>query len=311
MDVLNLVKSVEKPVKRKKKWSISLFFMALPVIVCLVCFSYVPLHGWIYTFFEYSPGLALKKMEFVGFKYFAYVFTQPQVLTVVRNTLVLSSFDILLSWVPVVLAVLLSEVKSKRFQKLIQTTTTLPNFISWIIVYALFYAIFSSQGMLNQIIMNINPKAETINLLGNPDIAWYVMALTSQWKFAGYNSIIFLAAITAIDQEQYEAAIVDGASRLQRIIHITIPALAETYLVLLLLGIAFALSNGFEQYYVFSNPVIADRLNVLDLYVYKMGLMNASYSLATAIGIYKTFISIILLIACNIIAKKIRGSTLI
>lgn len=287
---------------------ITLLLMAIPALLLFFAFSYVPLFGWIYSLFEYKVGVPLSSSQFVGIKYLKMAVMEPEVLNVVRNTLVISFLNLILGLVPVVFAIMLSELKSNAYRRIIQTTTTLPNFISWILVYAFIYAIFSSDGAINQFALLVNPNASTISVLSNNEMAWYIQAFINLWKTLGWNAIIYMAAITSIEQEQYEAAMIDGAGRLQRIRHITIPGISETYLVLLLLSVAWMLSNGFDQFFVFNNPIVADKLDVLDYYVYRVGIQNDSYSYATAIGIYKTLISIILLFVCNNVARKVRGT---
>lgn len=302
--------AVTAPVKRKRK-ELSLLVMVLPALVLFLAFGYVPLFGWVYAFFDYTPGIPLSQSAFVGLKYIGQAITDGEVASVLKNTLAISLLNLVLGVIPVAFAIMLSEMKSKRYQKFIQTVTTLPNFISWILVYAFVYAIFSNEGALNQLILLFNPNASTVSLLSNSDAAWYFQAAINLWKTAGWSAIIYLAAIAGIEQEQYEAAMVDGASRLQRIRHITIPGISETYLVLLLLSVAWMLSNGFDQFFVFVNPLVADKLDVLDYYVYRVGIQNSSYSFATAIGIFKTIISIVLLFVCNLIAKKVRGQSFV
>ena len=208
-------------------------------------------------------------------------------------------------------AIMLTEVKSKWFKKIVQTTTTLPDFISWIIVYGLAFAIFSAEGMVNTVLRNTGIIKESLDILGDPDKSWILMTLLGIWKSLGWNAIIYLAAIAGIDQELYDAASVDGANRWQKIRHVTIPQLSATYFVLLLLSISNLLSNGIDQYFAFQNPLVADKVRVLDLYIYQMGVLGRQYSFSIAMGIWKTVIGIILLMSANQLSKKVRGVSLI
>lgn len=288
------------------------FLLSLPFILFIFVFSYLPLAGWICAFFDYQPGLKFSQMEFVGLKYFTYMFQSwGQTANVLKNTLVLSFLGLLCTPLPAVFAIMLTEVKSKWLKKIIQTTTTLPNFISWIITYGLAFSILSADGMVNTLLRNCGLIEGSINFLGDPSKSWVLMTLLGVWKTLGWNAIIYLAAIAGIDQELYDAASVDGANRWQRICHVTIPGLSSTYFVLLLLAISNLLSNGLDQYFVFSNPMVANKLQVLDLYVYQMGVVGRQYSFSIAIGIWKTMIGILLLLTANWLSKKIRGVNLV
>jgi putative aldouronate transport system permease protein len=286
-----------------------LLFMILPFCIFVFLFSYVPLFGWSYSLFNYKPAIPLSKTPFVGLQKFAEIFEErDEFLNVMKNTLALSFLQLLTTPVPVVFAILLAEVRNIPFKKLIQTTTTLPNFISWVIVFSLAFNLFSSEGLVNQILGWFSKDARQ-NLIGDPDAVWVFQTLLRLWKSLGWNAIIYLAAIAGIDQELYDAAKVDGAGRFRRILHITLPGVSSTYIVLLLLAISGLLNagSGMDQYLVFSNPVVSERIEVLDLYVYKMGLVANDYSYATAVGIFKSLVSISLLFSVNFAAKKIRG----
>ena len=306
MRIISGFASIQSLSNKNRNGKLSLLAMALPPFALLAVFSYLPLLGWVYAFFE---DTSLRREAFVGFKYIKTAVLSPEILNVVVNTLAMSLINIAFGVVPVIFAILISELRSTKYQRVIQTFTTLPNFISWVLVYSLMYALFSSEGMLNALIFRINPESSGLNILGNADFAWLIQCLFYLWKTAGWSAIIYIAAISGIDQMLYEAAIVDGAGRFRKIWHITIPGIAETYIVLLMLGIAGMLSSGFDQFFVFNNSLVASKLNVLDYYVYSVGIRNNIVPMATAIGIYKTLISIILLVLCNTIAKRIRGGT--
>lgn len=289
-----------------------LFIMTLPFVILVFMFSYIPLFGWIYAFFDYKPGIPLFNSDFVGLKYFKLAFFEGSELGyVLRNTLMLSFLGILTTPLPAIMAILISEIKNKAFRRIVQSTTTLPNFISWIIIFSLFFSLFSTEGQFNQLLLKYNIVSQPVEVLGNSDIAWYIQTAISLWKGLGWGAIIYLAAISGIDNELYDAAKVDGASRFKTILHVTVPGLYSTYFVLLLLGISNVLSNGFEQYFVFNNALVADKLDVLDYYVYRMGIAAGDYSFATALGVFKTFVSIALLFIANLLSKKLRGQTIV
>lgn len=292
-----------------------LICMALPFVLHFILFYYVPLFGWIYAFFDYLPGVGLQDSAFAGLDYFRMALDidgGSELLSVLRNSLVLSFLGILTSPLAVLFAVFLSEMNSKFFRKLIQTTTTLPYFLSWILVYALAFATFSiNDGFLNQMLLSLHLIKEPINPLANGQIAWYFQSGIGIWKSLGFSAIIYLAAMGGIDSEMYDAANVDGAGRFAKIVHITIPSIMPTYIVLLLLSVSNLLSNGFDQYYAFMNPLVQDKLQVFDYYVYRIGLALNQYSLSTALGIFKTIVSVTLLFTVNAIAKKVRGDSII
>ena len=286
------------------------FLLSLPFVLLFIVFSYLPLTGWVYSFFDYTVGLPLFSSPFVGFKYFTEMFRQwSQTSVVLRNTLVVSSIGVLMTPLPVIFAILLNEIRHIRVKRWIQTVTTLPNFISWIIVYGVAYSLFSLSGMVNTALQQAGFLSMPFNFLGDSDIAWFFQAMLSLWKGLGWSAIIYIAAISGIDQELYDAVKVDGGGRIRAITHVTIPGISSTYFVLLLLEISAMLSNGFDQYYVFNNPLVADKLMVLDLYVYNMGIVYGQYSFSVAIGIWKTLISIMLLVLANAAAKKVRGES--
>lgn len=298
----------------KMRWSskTTLFFMTVPCFILLVVFAYLPITGWIMAFFDYKPGLDIFKCSFSGLKYFKLAIFEPDLIPVLRNTLALSLLGILSSPLAAIFAMFLSEMRSKRFQKIIQTTTTFPNFISWVLVYSIAFTFFATgDGVINKLLMNWHIISEPKEVLGNSDITWFFQTAIGIWKGLGFGAIIYLAAITGIDTELYDAADVDGAGRFRKMLHITVPGLYPTYITLLILAIGGILSNGFEQYYLFSNPLVQDKIQVLDTYVYRIGIKQGDFPLSTALGMSKTLISVVLLTVANLISKRTRGTSII
>lgn len=194
---------------------------------------------------------------------------------------------------------------------MVQTGTSIPNFISWVLVYSIVFMLLSSESSaLNNILMGLGLVKEPVNPLTNAKHAWLIQVAIGAWKTLGYNAIIYLSAITSIDQELYQAADVDGANTWQKIVHVTVPGLLSTFFVLLLLAISNMLSNGFDQYWLLGNGMTWDKLEVFDTYVYRMGIKNMEYSLATAMGIFKSVVSIILLSFANWASKRLRGDSI-
>ena len=292
-----------------------MFLMILPFLVLNFLFAYFPLHGWVYAFYDYRAPLRLDQCEFVGFKWFTMLFSNPtqmaQLGQVMINTFAMSLLGIATSILPLIFAIFLSEIQTKWFRKTVQTMTTLPNFISWVLVYSVAFSLFSNSGMVNNLLTNLGLISEPIKFLDSDSHTWLSMILWNTWKSLGWNAIMYLAAITSIDPGLYEAAKIDGAGRFRLMYHITLPELLPTFFVLLMLSIANFLNNGMDQYFVFQNAFNRTHIQVLDLYVYNIGLTGGSFSLATAIGMMKSIVSVVLLTIVNVASKKIRGASII
>ena len=310
-----MAKQKKKASKRAAAEGKKLFLLILPFLILTFMFSYFPLHGWIYAFFDYRAPLKLSQCEFVGLKWFKTLFSNKtqvaQLIQVMKNTFAMSLLGIATSFLPVLFAVFLNEIKCKWFKNVVQTLTTLPNFISWTLVYAVAFSLFSTTGMMNSVLEHIGLITEPIKFLDSGDHVWLSMILWSTWKGLGWGSIMYLAAIAGIDQEMFEAAKVDGAGRWAIIKNITIPSILPTYFVMLMLSIANFLNNGMDQYYVFMNSFNKSSIQVLDLYVYNIGMTGKSLSLGTAIGILKSLVSVVLLFILNTASKKTRGETIV
>ena len=299
----------------KQKNSLKDFLMVLPFLLLIAVFSYYPLYGWVYAFFDYKPPFPLSWEKFVGFKWFISMVENPvkvkKLVQVLTNTFAMSGLSLLFSWFPMIFAVFLNEIRSVPFKKFVQTVTTLPNFISWVLVYSIAFSVFNSTGAVNSVLMNMGIIDEPIMFLQSSSHVWFKQWVWLTWKNAGWAAIMYIAAITGIDESLMEAARIDGASRMQCIWHVTIPSILPTYFVLVMLSLANFLSNGMEQYFVFANSFNKAKIEVLDLYVYNLAMGSGGYSLSTAISILKTFVSIILLCLTNWVSKKIRGDSLL
>lgn len=291
-----------------------LFLLIFPLLVLVFCFSYLPLYGWIYALFNYKPGIPLFKNQFVGLANFKSIvgdrYYFSDVVRVLKNTLGMNLLGMLTSPLPMLFAVLLTELKSKPFKKVAQTLTTIPNFISWVLVYSVAYAMFSvNDGLVNKLLVQSGAIEDGINFLASSEHIWIKMWLWGQWKGLGWSAITYIAAISGIDHEQYEAAEVDGANRFQKMRYVTIPGLLPTYFVLLLLSIGNMINNGVDQYFVFQNAMNKDSIEVLDLYVYNQGMVGINYSYSTAVGILKSIVSITLLLFANRLSKLVRDES--
>ena len=295
-----------------KKWeSYKLFLYVLPCLIFIFIFKYLPLWGWSYAFFQYKPGRDLFKCAFVGLQNFTALFgnavMRNNLLRVLRNTFGIQILNYLLMPVPMLFAIFLSEIKSTKFQKAVQTLTTLPHFISWVIMFSLATSLFGNSGVVNAVLKNFG--AEGINILTTDQHVWLIQSFLALWKSLGWSAIIYFAAITGLDQEVYEAAMVDGASRWQKIRYITIPLLIPTFFVLLIMGIGNFLNSGIDQFLAFGNAMNKEYIEVLDLYVYNLGIGNGQISFSVAVGMMKSVVAVVLFALANFASKKIRGTS--
>lgn len=291
-----------------------LFWMAMPFMIFIFVFNYLPLWGWSFAFVNYKPGRSVFDSDWVGLSNFTTLFMQPAMRTrlfeVIRNTLGLQLINYLLMPLPMFFAVFLNELRSVKFRKFVQTVTTLPNFISWVILYALAYGMLAvDTGFVNNVLKQLGVIENGISFLTSSDHVWLKMALLSLWKSLGWNAIVYLAAIAGLDHEILEAAEVDGAGRMRRIWHIILPQLIPTFFVLLIMSIGNFLNTGMEQQQLFSNAMTKPYIETLDLYVYNMGIGSGLISYSTAVGVMKSVISIILFAGANWFSKLVRGTS--
>jgi len=296
-----------------------LFLFLLPFLILTAVFAYLPLFGWRFAFFNYRPGIPLKWSDFAGFSWFESIISSParrtEIIRVMKNTLAMSGLGILTSWIPILFAIMLNEIRNLRYKKIVQTLTTVPNFISWVMVYSFAFMLFSvDAGLVNRILMDLGLIDSGINFLLSGDHIWLKMTAWGLWKGLGWGAIIYLAAISGIDQELYEAARIDGAGRWRQIWHITVPSLLPTYFVLLMLSIANLINNGMDQYFVFRNAFNNDTIEVLDLYVYNIGFRAGTTTgipFATVISMLKSIISVTLLFSVNGLSKLLRKESIV
>ncbi|MBR4235437.1 MAG: sugar ABC transporter permease [Clostridia bacterium] len=290
------------------------FLFIVPVIAYILLFKYKPLTGWYYAFTNYKVGMKSEAVTYVGLKNFANLFINEaymkQVMQVVLNTLIMAFMSIFLSSpLTVTFAICLNEMNSSRARKLVQTITTLPHFISVVTLYSVVYFMLSNSGFVNTLLLNWGKIDTPINFLATPDHTYLKMWLYGVWKNLGWNAIVYIAAIAGIDQELYEAAMIDGAGRLQRILHITVPGIIPTFFVLLVINIGNLLNTGYEMQYVFQNSMNLKYIQTIDLYVYNQGISEGNIPFATAVGMLKSVIALVLFTTANTLSKTIRGSS--
>ena len=301
------MQKTERRINYKKRRAYQEFLYILPLIILVGMFYYFPLYGWRYAFHDYRPPIPISSDNYVGFKWF-----MKDILRVIRNTFAMSGISLLFSWFPMMFAVFLNEIRCKPYRKFVQTVTTLPNFISWVLVFSVAFNLFGSFGAVNSVLQELGWISKPISFLKSSEHVWFRMWLWLTWKNAGWAAIMYLAAITGIDEQMIEAAKVDGASRMQIIWRITIPSILPTFFVIVMLNIASFLNNGMEQYYVFQNAFNQDAIEVLDLYVYNIATSGTgNYPLSTAISMLKSIVSVVLLCGANGLSKLIRGESFI
>ncbi|WP_019636949.1 ABC transporter permease [Paenibacillus fonticola] len=288
-----------------------LVFMSIPFVLWAFVFKYVPLWGWTMAFQNYKPARSFSEQEWVGWKYFKFLFQDETFYRVLRNTIVMSSIKLVLGFVTAIsLAILLNELKNILFKRIVQTVSYLPHFISWVVASSIVLTVLSPDGIVNLLLMNLHIIDQPVLWLAKGEYFWGILGLTEVWKDVGWNTIIYLAAITTIDPSQYEAAEIDGANRFQRIRHITLPGLKPVFIILLIMSMGNILESGFEPQYLLGNGMNVDYSENLDIFVLKYGMAMGNYSLGTAAGMFKTVVSFIFLFSANFIAKKMGESRL-
>lgn len=290
--------------KEIKRQRVLLFWAAIFVIYGIV-FYYLPLGGWIMAFQNYKPKDGFLNSKFVGLDKFIFLFSDDTFLKVIRNTLCMGVLNLVTSFVMAILfAILLNEVKNKFGKKFVQTVSYLPHFLSWIIVTGILHDALSSSGIINEILQKFGIVNDPINFFAYPAFFWPIVAFANLWKETGWNAIIYLAAITSIDPSLYEAAAIDGAGRWDKIKYITLPGIKPTIMVLLLMNVGNVLNAGIEVQYLLGNGLVQSVSQTIDIYVLKWGISQMDYSLGTAAGIFKSVVSIVLILIANKMAKS-------
>ncbi len=287
------------------------YLMLLPATIFVFVFFYMPIWGMLTAFFDYNPGIPLLENEFVGFENFIRFFNDPNFFELVRNTVAISFLNIVFGTVfPITFAILLNELVWVKYKKVAQTISYLPHFISYVVVSNIVFVMLAPSGQINELLLNLNFIDEPINFMTEPNFFWWLIAFVNIWKEMGWSAIIYIAAIANIDMQLYEAAMVDGAGRFRRIFSITIPQIAPTIVVLLILAVPNLLNAGFDPSYLLGNAMVADYSEVIDTYIYRVGLNQAQYSYATAIGLIRQVIGLCLIFGTNAFARRVNDYSL-
>ncbi len=286
-----------------------IYIMLLAVVVWYCIFCYAPMYGAIIAFKNYSIGRGIFNSPWVGFKHFAAFFNDINFLRVVKNTFLINIYDILWGFpAPIIMALLLNEVRNRYFKRTIQTLTYLPYFISMVVVCGIIIDFTSSNGIINQLLSGLG--VEKTNLLSKSEYFRTIYVSSGIWQNVGWGSIIYLAALTNISPELYESAVIDGAGKWKQLIHITLPGIASTIIVLLILRMGSIMSVGFEKIILLYNPLTYETADVIASYVYRKGLLNADYSYSTAIGLFNSVINFLFLVGSNWLSKRHTESSL-
>lgn len=293
-----------KGLKREISMNWMLYALLIPGLVYVILFHYVPMYGVTFAFREYSAVRGLG--DWVGMDVFNKMFSRVAFQRAFTNNIEISLLKLVCGFpVPIILSLMINEIRNRRSKKFIQTAIILPNFISWFIISGLLFAMFNvTSGAIPALIRALSPGAQVTNVLSSKESIRAVVIISYVWQASGMGTIVYLAAITGIDQELYEAAMIDGAGKWQQLRHITLASLKSTIIVLFIFRVGGVMNAGFDQIFALSNSLVVSRIDIIDTYVYKIGIEQAKFSEATAAGLFKSLIGLVLVLATNYIAKK-------
>ena len=311
--------STAKPaaVRPASKWRLllqqrQLMLMSVPMLLYILLFNYAPLWGWITAFMDYDPAIPLFANPWTGMENFRWLFSRPEFIRSIRNTFAMATINLVFGFVfPIILALFLNEIRRKNFKRTVQTVTYLPHFLSWVIVVGLAQNVFASDGIINELLVKLGLVKQPVFFLGEGKYFWWVVGAINVWKECGWNTIIYLAAMSAIDPALYEAAEIDGAGRFKRMLHITLPGIKSTFLVLLIMNIGHLLEAGFEIQYLMGQNLVMDWSQTIDIFALKYGITKGQYSRAIAAGMFRSTVSIVLVLSANFLVKRFDESTLL
>ena len=291
-----------------------LMVMSVPMLLYVLLFNYGPLWGWLTAFQDYQPKLGLAGSKWVGLDNFKFLFGREDFILSIRNTLAMSLINLVFGTISsILLAVLLNEVRNRTFKRTVQTVTYLPHFLSMVIVVGMAQNIFSSNGVINELLLKLRLVNQPVVFLGKGEYFWWLVGVINVWKEVGWNTIIYIAAMTSIDPSLYEAASIDGAGRFQRILHVTLPGIRSTFMVLLIMNIGHLMEAGFEIQYLMRSGLTMKYSDTIDVFalLYSFGSSRPHYAYGVAAGMFKSVVGIILLFIANMTAKALDENTLI
>lgn len=300
--------SFGRRLKRDMRMNWSVYLLFVPILVYFIVFSYLPMFGIVMAFQDFKPTLGFFKSEFVGFANFIKFFTDPEFVRILRNTLAISLLNLCINFpLTIVFALLLNEITRTKFKKVVQTISYLPYFISAVVICGLIIEFVSSNGVITDILVMLGFQRE--NLLQNPKYFWGIYVFSEIWQGLGYGSIIFIAAITGVSQELHEAAAIDGANRLKRVWHITLPSLLPVIITMLVLRIGMLMSVGFDKILLLYNPSIYETSDVISTHVARMGIERMQYGYSAAVGLFNSVVGTLLLLISNTLSKRLASTS--
>jgi len=287
--------------------------MILPMLIWILIFSYYPLWGWYMAFVSYKIGVPFFEQQFVGFKYFIELFSDIRFHNAFKNTVIMGALGITVNQfiMPIFFALLINEIRRLGIKKIFQTISYLPHFVSWVVVAGIVVNVLAPEtGIVNELLFKFGLTKAPINFMAKENYFYGIVTISELWKELGWSSIIYIAAIAGVDQELYEAAQVDGASRLRKIRHVTLPSIRPTIIVMFIIAIGHLINTGFEKQFLLRNPITMDKAEVLDLYALKYGIGLLRFSFGTAVGMFKSIISVTLVLLTNFLAKRLSEDSL-
>lgn len=286
--------------------------MVLMGMAWLVVFHYLPMLGISFAFFHFDLAKPFGQMDFAGLKYFNEFLIDPRFWRSLKNTLAISFWKLLVGFpLPIVFALLLNEIRHTAFKRSVQTISYLPHFLSWAIFGGILLTWLGERGLFNTVFMALGLQAKQINYIAKPQYYWQIAVISEAWKEMGWNAIIYIAAISAINPELYEAAMIDGANRYQKMWFITIQSIRPTIAILFILAVGNVLGSNFDQVFVLRNPLNLSASETMDMYVYTMGLTQARYSYATAVALTRSVVSLGLLLSANFVTGRLTGESML
>lgn len=285
--------------------------MALLGAAWMFVFNYIPMYSIIIAFKEYDIIRTVAEAPWVGLKHFREIFESDELVTVLRNTLGISLIKLIIGFpLPILFALLLNELRSLRFKKAMQTISYLPHFLSWVVLGGIVATFLADVGLINKLLLSLGWISEPIFYLAEPKYFWGIVITTDIWKELGWSAIIYLAAIAGVSPDLYEAATIDGASRIQKMRYVTLPCISGTIAILFILAVSGVLNSNFDQILVLRNSLNQSASDVIDIYVYRTGILSGRYSYSTAFGLMKSVVAVILLLIANKVTKRISGNSL-
>ena len=296
-------------VKRDFSKNKMVYLMVLPVIIFYIMFMYVPMYGTVIAFQNFRPVLGIRESQWVGFEHFIRFFESPFFFRVMRNTFMINIRLLVFGFpAPIILALLMNEMRNRKFKKTVQTITYMPFFLSTMVVVGIIFDFTLSTGLINDIVAFFGGSRR--NLLADPTLFQPIFVTSVIWQTAGWGTIVYLAALAGIDEQLYEAAMIDGAGRFRRLISITIPSIMPTIIIMLILRMGSMMSVGFEQILLMYMPATYETADVISTYVYRMGILQANWSFATAVGLFNSLINFALIVSANAISRRVNETSL-